>query len=68
MGLIIDDQEFIDQIGPVTFKRNNKGKKVSILILKGCERGNFKKIELRDSLLELMICGIMIFCSFMVFV
>lgn len=49
MGLIIDDQEFIDQIGPVTFKSNNKGKKVSILILKGCDRvkkeGIFKKLS-----------------------
>lgn len=52
-----DNLEFIDQIGPSTFKGTYKGKRVGIEKLKGCDKGNSYDFELRKDLLELMTCG-----------
>ncbi|XP_043707415.1 serine/threonine/tyrosine-protein kinase HT1-like isoform X1 [Telopea speciosissima] len=52
-----DQIEFIDQIGPTSFKGIYKGKRVSIEKLKGCEKGCSYEFQLRRDLLELMICG-----------
>ncbi|KAJ0020650.1 hypothetical protein Pint_32482 [Pistacia integerrima] len=52
-----DNLEFIDQIGPNSFKGVYKGKKVGIEKLKGCDKGNSYEFELRKDLLELMTCG-----------
>lgn len=52
-----DNLEFIDQIGPYSFKGTYKGKKVAIEKLKGCDKGNAYEFELRKDLLELMTCG-----------
>ncbi|XP_052180206.1 uncharacterized protein LOC127793494 [Diospyros lotus] len=52
-----DSLEFIDQIGPNTFKGVYKGKRVGIEKLKGCDKGNSYEFELRKDLLELMTCG-----------
>ncbi|PON85894.1 Tyrosine-protein kinase [Trema orientale] len=52
-----DNLEFVDQIGPNSFKGVYKGKKVGIEKLKGCEKGTSYDFELRKDLLELMTCG-----------
>ncbi|EXB37972.1 putative serine/threonine-protein kinase [Morus notabilis] len=52
-----DYLEFVDQVGPNSFKGVYKGKKVGIEKLKGCEKGNSYDFELRKDLLELMTCG-----------
>ncbi|XP_042486031.1 serine/threonine-protein kinase STY8-like [Macadamia integrifolia] len=52
-----DQVEFIDQIGPTSFKGVYKGKRVAIEKLKGCEKGCSYEFELRRDLLELMTCG-----------
>ncbi|KAF8402589.1 hypothetical protein HHK36_010676 [Tetracentron sinense] len=52
-----DHIEFIDQIGPNSFKGAYKGKRVAIEKLRGCEKGNAYEFELRRDLLELMSCG-----------
>lgn len=52
-----ENLEFIDQIGPSTFKGVYKGKRVGIEKLKGCDKGNSYEFELRKDLLELMTCG-----------
>ncbi|KAM7255860.1 hypothetical protein ACFE04_011601 [Oxalis oulophora] len=52
-----DSLEFIDQIGPNSFKGAYKGKRVGIEKLKGCDKGNCYEFELRKDLLELMTCG-----------
>lgn len=52
-----DSLEFIDQIGPNSFKGVYKGKRVGIEKLKGCDKGNSYEFELRKDLLELMTCG-----------
>ncbi|KAF2290255.1 hypothetical protein P3X46_028052 [Hevea brasiliensis] len=52
-----DNLEFIDQIGPNSFKGVYKGKRVGIEKLKGCDNGNSYDFELRKDLLELMTCG-----------
>ncbi|KAJ6716374.1 PROTEIN KINASE SUPERFAMILY PROTEIN [Salix koriyanagi] len=52
-----DNLEFIDQIGPSSFKGAYKGKRVGIEKLKGCDKGNSYEFELRKDLLELMTCG-----------
>ena len=52
-----DNLEFVDQIGPNSFKGVYKGKKVGLEKLKGCEKGNSYDFELRKGLLELMTCG-----------
>lgn len=52
-----DNLEFIDQIGPNSFKGVYKGKRVGIEKLKGCDKGNSYEFELRKDLLELMTCG-----------
>ncbi|XP_040991936.1 probable serine/threonine-protein kinase roco5 [Juglans microcarpa x Juglans regia] len=52
-----DNLEFIDQIGPSSFKGVYKGKRVAIEKLKGCEKGNSYGFELRKDLLQLMTCG-----------
>lgn len=52
-----DNVEFVDQIGPSSFKGVYKGKRVGIEKLKGCEKGNAYDFELRKDLLELMTCG-----------
>lgn len=52
-----DSLEFIDQIGPSSFKGALKGKRVGIEKLKGCDKGNSYEFELRKDLLELMTCG-----------
>ncbi|XP_059660899.1 uncharacterized protein LOC132307218 [Cornus florida] len=52
-----DNLEFIDHIGPNTFKGVYKGKRVGIDKLKGCDKGNSYEFELRKDLLELMTCG-----------
>ncbi|XP_022739415.1 G protein-coupled receptor kinase 1-like [Durio zibethinus] len=61
-----DNLEFIDQIGPNSFKGVYKGKRVGIEKLKGCDKGNSYEFELRKDLLELMTCGhrnILQFCG-----
>ncbi|CAK7330475.1 unnamed protein product [Dovyalis caffra] len=52
-----DNLEFIDQIGPSSFKGVYKGKRVGIEKLKGCDKGNSYELELHKDLLELMTCG-----------
>ncbi|PON59885.1 Tyrosine-protein kinase [Parasponia andersonii] len=52
-----DNLEFVDQIGPNSFKGVYKGKKVGIEKLKGCEKGTSYDFELRKDILELMTCG-----------
>ena len=52
-----DNLEFIDQIGPNSFKGVCKGKRVGIEKLKGCDKGNSYEFERRKDLLELMTCG-----------
>ncbi|EEF35778.1 protein kinase, putative [Ricinus communis] len=52
-----DNLEFVDQIGPNSFKGVYKGKRVGIEKLKGCDKGNAYDFELRKDLLELMTCG-----------
>ncbi|KAG6761199.1 hypothetical protein POTOM_034400 [Populus tomentosa] len=52
-----DNLEFIDQIGPSSYKGVYKGKRVGIEKLKGCDKGNSYEFELRKDLLELMTCG-----------
>ncbi|XP_011003595.1 PREDICTED: probable LRR receptor-like serine/threonine-protein kinase At1g12460 [Populus euphratica] len=52
-----DNLEFIDQIGPSSFKGVYKGKRVGIEKLKACDKGNSYEFELRKDLLELMTCG-----------
>ncbi|PSR86196.1 Serine/threonine-protein kinase [Actinidia chinensis var. chinensis] len=61
-----DSLEFIDQIGPSTFKGVYKGKRVGIEKLKGCDKGNSYAFELQKDLLELMTSGhknILQFCG-----
>ncbi|XP_039159717.1 dual specificity protein kinase shkB isoform X1 [Eucalyptus grandis] len=52
-----DNLEFIDQIGPSSFKGVYKGRRVGIEKLKGCDKGNSYEFELRKDFLELMTCG-----------
>ncbi|CAN6696251.1 unnamed protein product [Malus baccata var. baccata] len=52
-----DNFDFVDQIGPNSYKGVYKGKKVGIEKLKGCDKGNSYDFELRRDLLELMTCG-----------
>lgn len=52
-----DHLEFVDQVGPNSFKGVYRGKKVGIEKLKGCDKGNSYDFELRKDLLELMTCG-----------
>ncbi|WCJ34794.1 Protein kinase superfamily protein [Euphorbia peplus] len=52
-----DNLEFVDQIGPTSYKGVYKGKRVGIEKLKGCDKGNSYDFELRKDLLELMTCG-----------
>ncbi|XVF62324.1 hypothetical protein PTKIN_Ptkin08bG0208100 [Pterospermum kingtungense] len=52
-----DNLEFVDQIGPNSFKGVYKGKRVAIEKLKGCDKGNSYEFELQKDLLELMTCG-----------
>ncbi|KAF8394874.1 hypothetical protein HHK36_018811 [Tetracentron sinense] len=52
-----DHIEFIDKIGPNSFKGVYKGKRVAIEKHRGCEKGNAYQFELRRDLLELMSCG-----------
>lgn len=61
-----DSLDFIEQVGPNSFKGVYMGKKVGIEKLKGCDKGNSYKFELRKDLLELMTCGhknILQFCG-----
>ncbi|GKV09497.1 hypothetical protein SLEP1_g20985 [Rubroshorea leprosula] len=55
--LISDNLEFVDPVGPISFKGVYKGKRVAIEKLKGCDKGNSYEFELRNDLLELMTCG-----------
>ncbi|XWS29114.1 hypothetical protein CRYUN_Cryun24cG0000700 [Craigia yunnanensis] len=52
-----ENLEFIDQIGPNSFKGVYKGKRVGVEKLRGCDKGNSYEFELRKDLLELMTCG-----------
>ncbi|GAV66570.1 Pkinase_Tyr domain-containing protein [Cephalotus follicularis] len=52
-----DGLEFVDQIGPNSFKGVYRGRRVGIEKLKGCDKGNCYEFELRKDLLELMTCG-----------
>ncbi|KAL1348781.1 hypothetical protein HN51_024861 [Arachis hypogaea] len=52
-----DNVEFLDQIGPNSYKGFYNGKRVGIEKLKGCDKGNAYEFELRKDLLELMTCG-----------
>lgn len=52
-----DSLEFVDQIGPNTFKGFYKGKKVGIEKIRRCDKGSAYEFELREDLLELMTCG-----------
>ncbi|XP_020202530.1 mitogen-activated protein kinase kinase kinase 10 [Cajanus cajan] len=61
-----DSLEFVEQIGPNSYKGTYMGKKVGIEKLRGCEKGNAYEFELRKDLLALMTCGhrnIMQFCG-----
>lgn len=49
--------EFIEQIGPSSYKGVYEGKKVGIEKFKGCDKGSSYGFELRKDLLELMTCG-----------
>ncbi|CAI9104142.1 OLC1v1002766C1 [Oldenlandia corymbosa var. corymbosa] len=55
--LTTDSLEFVDQIGPYTFKGFYRGKKVAIKKLRGCDKGSAYEFELRENLLQLMTCG-----------
>ncbi|MED6175108.1 hypothetical protein PIB30_075344 [Stylosanthes scabra] len=52
-----DNVEFLEQIGPNSYKGFYNGKRVGIEKLKGCDKGNAYEFELRKDLLELMTCG-----------
>lgn len=52
-----DEVEFIDRVGPSSFKGVYRGKKVWVKKLRGCERGTAYDIEIRHDLLQLMSCG-----------
>ena len=52
-----ENLEFVDQMGPNSFKGVYKGRRVAIEKIKGCEKGVSYKFELRKDLLELMTCG-----------
>lgn len=61
-----DSVEFIEQIGPNSYKGVYMGRRVGIEKLKGCEKGNSYEFELHRDLLELMTCGhrnILQFCG-----
>ncbi|GAA0138771.1 non-receptor serine/threonine protein kinase [Lithospermum erythrorhizon] len=61
-----DSVDFIDQLGPSTFKGVYRGKKTGIEKMKGCDKGNAYEFEVRRDLLELMTCGhknILQFCG-----
>ncbi|KAH1095351.1 hypothetical protein AAZX31_14G181600 [Glycine max] len=61
-----DSVEFVEQIGPNSFKGVYLGKRVKIEKLKGCDKGNSYEFELHKDLLELMTCGhrnILQFCG-----
>ncbi|XP_017431934.1 serine/threonine-protein kinase STY46-like [Vigna angularis] len=58
--------EFVEQIGPNSYKGVYMGNKVGIEKLKGYDKGNSYKFELHKDLLELMTCGhrnILQFCD-----
>lgn len=52
-----DEVEFVDRIGPSSFKGVHRGKRVWIEKLRGCERGSAYDMEIRQDLLQLMSCG-----------
>ncbi|KAG1339045.1 serine/threonine-protein kinase STY46 [Cocos nucifera] len=52
-----DEVEFVDRIGPNSFKGVHRGKRVWIKKLRGCERGSAYDVEIRQDLLQLMSCG-----------
>ncbi|PKI49886.1 hypothetical protein CRG98_029724 [Punica granatum] len=52
-----DNLEFVDQIGPNSYKGIYKGRKVEIEKLKGCDKGNSYEFQLRKDILQLMTCG-----------
>ncbi|XP_027331148.1 fibroblast growth factor receptor 2-like [Abrus precatorius] len=52
-----DSVEFVEQIGPSSYKGVYMGKRVGIGKLKGCDKGNSYEFELHKDLLELMTCG-----------
>ncbi|KAI4305342.1 hypothetical protein L6164_028713 [Bauhinia variegata] len=52
-----ENLEFIEQIGPNSYKGVYMGKRVGIEKLKGCDKGNSYEFELRKDLLQLMTCG-----------
>ncbi|CAJ1970666.1 unnamed protein product [Sphenostylis stenocarpa] len=61
-----DSVEFVEQIGPNSYKGVYMGKRVGIEKLKGCDKGNSYEFELHKDLLELMTCGhrnILQFCG-----
>ncbi|KAG5052782.1 hypothetical protein JHK87_004980 [Glycine soja] len=61
-----DSVEFVEQIGPNSYRGVYMGKRVGIEKLKGCDKGNSYEFELHKDLLELMTCGhrnILQFCG-----
>ncbi|KAL2317454.1 hypothetical protein Fmac_031330 [Flemingia macrophylla] len=61
-----DSVEFVEQIGPNSYKGVYMGKRVGIEKLKGCDKGNSYEFELHKNMLEFMTCGhknILQFCG-----
>ncbi|XP_004500303.1 serine/threonine-protein kinase 54 [Cicer arietinum] len=61
-----DSLEFLEQIGPNSYKGAYMGKRVGIEKLRGCDKGNLYEFALRKDMLELMTCGhknILQFCG-----
>lgn len=61
-----DNLEFGELLGPNSYKGAYMGKKVTIVKLRGCDKGNTYEFEVKKDLLELMTCrhkNILQFCG-----
>ncbi|KAJ4753894.1 Protein kinase superfamily protein [Rhynchospora pubera] len=52
-----DEVEFLDWVGPCSYKGMYRGRKVWVKKFRGCEMGTAYEIEVRQDLLQLMSCG-----------
>jgi serine/threonine protein kinase len=52
-----DEVEFLDWVGPCSYKGMYRGRKGWVKKLRGCETGTAYEIEVRQDLLQLMSCG-----------
>uniref|UniRef100_A0A0D9Z5X0 Protein kinase domain-containing protein n=1 Tax=Oryza glumipatula TaxID=40148 RepID=A0A0D9Z5X0_9ORYZ len=52
-----EEIEFIDWVGPNSFKGVFRGRKVWVNKMRGCDMGSAYDVEIRQDLLQLMSCG-----------